>query len=95
MLGSVMTHSKEIPLSGERQLCETREGKMEREILIKILELVNKGHKVAFEEDWGGNSITVFIDDSHTHCGIPEGSFDSLVKSLHETLVRGGGLAFW
>lgn len=68
---------------------------MEREILMKILELVNKGHKVAFEEDWGGNSITVFIDDSHTHCGIPEGNFDSLVKSLHETLVRGGGLSFW
>jgi hypothetical protein len=65
---------------------------MEREILMKILELVNKGHKVAFEEDWGGNSITVFIDDSHTHCGIPEGSFDSLVKSLHETLV--GAVAY-
>jgi uncharacterized protein YuzB (UPF0349 family) len=67
---------------------------MEREILMKILEMVNKGHRVAFEEDWGGNSITVFVNDCHTHCGISEGSFDSLVKSLHETLVEGSGLSF-
>ena len=59
-----------------------------------ILELVNQGHKVAFEEDWGGNSLTLFIDGAHTHCGIPENDFDSLVKSLHGTLVRGSGLSF-
>lgn len=55
------------------------ESNMEREILQKILELVNQGHRVSFEEDWGGNSITVFIDNRHSHCGLNDGSFDELV----------------
>ena len=28
---------------------------------------------VGFGPDWGGNSLTVFIDDSHTHVGMNEG----------------------
>jgi len=67
---------------------------MEREILQKILELVNQGHRVSFEEDWGGNSITVFIDNRHSHCGLNDGSFDELVKSLHDLFVKGKGLSF-
>jgi len=67
---------------------------MEREILRRILELVNEGHTVSFEADWGGNTITLFIDDKHTHCGVPDGSFDDLIKSLYELLVEGRGLSF-
>lgn len=67
---------------------------MEREIIMAIVKLVNQGHKVTFEEDWGGNSLTLFIDDAHTHCGIPENDFEYLVRSLHSTLVKGNGLSF-
>lgn len=67
---------------------------MEREIIVAILELVNQGHTISFKEDWGGNSITLHIDDKHTHCGIPESSFEDLIQSLHGTLTKGGGLSF-
>lgn len=70
---------------------------MEREILQKILELVelvNQGHTVSFAEDMGGNSITVYIDRRHSHCGLDEGSFDDLITSLHDLLVKNKGLSF-
>jgi hypothetical protein len=67
-----------------------------REIIQQILKLVNKGHTVSFEEDWGGNTITVFIDDKHSHCGVPDEdfSFEQLVYQLHELLLNGRGLSF-
>jgi exodeoxyribonuclease V alpha subunit len=65
---------------------------MEREILMKILEMVNKGHRVAFEEDWGGNSITVFVNDCHTHCGISEGVNFEDIMVLAPTRARSGGI---
>lgn len=67
---------------------------MERAILQKILDLVNAGHTVSFEMDMGGNTITVFIDDRHSHCGVPDGSFDELIESLHDLLVEKRGLSF-
>lgn len=66
---------------------------LEKEILQAILILVNKGHTVSFKNDWGGNSITLFIDGKHTHCGVDEGSFDLLVQSLHDVLVQHRGLS--
>jgi hypothetical protein len=67
---------------------------MEREIIEKIVQLVNEGHIIRFEEDWGGNTLTLYIDNKHTHCGVPDGSFETLVESLHDTLVKGRGLTF-
>jgi hypothetical protein len=63
-------------------------------ILEKILELVNQGRRVAFEEDWGGNSLTLFIDGAHTHCGVKGNSWNDLINSLHSTLSGGPGLSF-
>ncbi len=72
-----------------------REGLAE-EILRQILKLANEGHTVSFEEDWGDNTITIFIDDKHSHCGVPDENFtfEQLVYQLHELLVNGRGLSF-
>ncbi len=67
---------------------------MEKEILQAILNLVNQGHTVRFEGDWGENSITLFIDDKHSHCGDCDGDFGLLVKDIHNLLVNGHGLSF-
>lgn len=68
---------------------------MEREILCKLVELINKGHVITFEADiYGENTLTLYIDNLHTHCGVPGGSFDDLVESLYELLVNGRGLSF-
>jgi hypothetical protein len=63
----------------------------EREILQKILALVNEGRMVAFEEDWGGNTITICVDNAHTHCGSPDGSFQQMVDDLYLALVQDRG----
>lgn len=68
---------------------------MEREILRKLVELINKGHVITLEaDDFGENTLTLHIDDLHTHCGVPDGSFDDLVESLYELVVNGRGLSF-
>ncbi|MBP2070881.1 MAG: hypothetical protein PWR08_1634 [Thermoanaerobacterium sp.] len=67
---------------------------MEREIFKKILELVNEGHTVSFEEDLGGNTITIYLDDIHTHCGVPDGDFDTLIRSLYDLLINKRGLSW-
>lgn len=64
---------------------------IEREILQKILELVNQGKIVEFSEDWGGNSITITVDGPHCHCGQPEGSFQQMVEEMYRVIVIGGG----
>jgi hypothetical protein len=66
----------------------------EREILRKILDLVNTEHTVSFEEDLGGNTITIYLDDMHTHCGVPNGDFDTLIKNLYELLINNRGLSW-
>jgi len=67
---------------------------VEREIFKKILELVNEGHTVSFEEDLGGNTITIYLDDIHTHCGVPDGDFDTLIRSLYDLLINKRGLSW-
>jgi hypothetical protein len=63
----------------------------EREILLKILALINEGKMVAFEDDWGGNTITICVDNAHTHCGSPDGSFQQMVDDLYLALVQDRG----
>jgi hypothetical protein len=68
-----------------------------REILQKIVERANAGVVVKFSEDWGGNSLKLYLDDMHTHVGpiveMPE-PFEQLVKELHSVLHGGPGLSF-
>ena len=63
-------------------------------ILRAILELTEQGRAVEFTEDWGGNTLTIHIDDAHSHVGVPDGSFDDLLESLYQLLVKGCGLSF-
>ena len=68
-----------------------------REILKAILDLANSGKMVAFEADiWGDNTLTVYIDDAHSHVGVPasDGTFEVLLDNLHGLLVEGCGLSF-
>jgi hypothetical protein len=34
------------------------------------------------------------IDDTHSHCGVPDGDFDLLVEHLYDLLVHGRGLSW-
>lgn len=51
---------------------------------------------VSFAPDWGGNSLTLYIDDSHTHVGDSSDSFpfERLIDQLHDWLLEGKGLSF-
>jgi len=63
----------------------------------KMLELCNNGSVVKFEQDLGKNTLTVCIDDNHTHIGIPElndEAFDVLVKNLYYLFTDGPHLSW-
>jgi hypothetical protein len=71
-------------------------------IIEKIVELANKGHTIRIERDLGGNTLTVYIDDLHTHVGVPEimrdeedrHLFDIMVNNLYDVLVDNKGLSW-
>lgn len=71
-------------------------------ILKEILDLCNehtdqvKGTcPVQFQADWGKNTLTIFVNEYHTHVGNPDnGSFEDLVDGLYNLLVEGKGLSW-
>lgn len=63
-------------------------------ILQRIIELANSGKSVSFEEDWGGNSLTVNVDGGHNHVGLPDCPFDLFVDNLYNSLHGGPGLSW-
>jgi len=63
-------------------------------IIKKIVELANDGKKIAFEEDWGSNSLTIYINELHTHAGYSGATFDLLVDNLYNSLHGGSGLSW-
>jgi len=63
-------------------------------IFKKIVQVCNSGTEVKFESDFGDNTLTIIIGDSHTHVGVPDGSFDTLIESLHASLHGGPGLTW-
>lgn len=64
-------------------------------LLRLIVELANtKGH-VTLEEDFGGNTLTIIVNEmGHTHVGSPGGSFEDLVDGLYNSLSGGPGLSW-
>ena len=64
------------------------------DVIKKILEIANKSSTISFCKDWGGNSITIQIDDKHTHCGLPEGFFEDLLNDIYNRLVENKGLSW-
>lgn len=69
-----------------------------REILEKMISLANEKGQIAFEEDFGGNTLTILLGQGneliHTHVGVPDCSFEVLIDQLHGTLVEGCGLSW-
>lgn len=51
---------------------------------------------ISFGPDWGGNALTLYIGEDHTHVGSSDDSFtfDQLVNSLHARFLEGKGLSF-
>lgn len=51
---------------------------------------------VSFAPDWGGNSLTLYIGDDHTHVGMSgdDFPFERLIDSLYDQLLEGKGLSF-
>lgn len=51
---------------------------------------------VSFAPDWGGNSLTLYLGEDHTHVGdsSDEYTFDRLIDRLHDQLLEGKGLSF-
>lgn len=69
------------------------------EILQKVISLVKEGHRVSFEPDetcLGENTMTIWIDDSHSHVGVTGeyGTEEVLLEQLHALLCRKRGLSF-
>ena len=73
------------------------------EIIKKIVEVSNEKYKtthdpvsvaISFGPDWGGNALTIFCGDMHSHVGDRRGSFDELVDSLYNLLINRKGLSW-
>lgn len=64
-----------------------------REIVRRCNEAPDGDNTIGFGPDcWGGNTLTIFMEDSHTHAGCPGESFEVLVNNLYNMLVNGKGL---
>jgi hypothetical protein len=63
-------------------------------IIRKMIELANESGQVLFEEDFGGNSITIVVGNSHTHVGYPDAPFELLVNNIYDSLHGGPGLSW-
>lgn len=55
-------------------------------IVERIRDLCNEGKRVSFVQDWGGNTLTLFVDNWHTHVGTPDGSFGEMARGLKDSL---------
>jgi hypothetical protein len=69
-----------------------------QEILLKIVEICNKTDwldtgeypSVGFAKDWGNNSLTVSLPETHYHVGSPDKdyTFEQLINHLHKVLMN-------
>lgn len=65
------------------------------EVIREIVRWCNEheGEKLAFERDWGGNSITIWYGKYHVHVGDPEIGDEQLIDRLHAEIVCGRGVS--
>lgn len=63
-------------------------------ILRQMLEIINSGKNITLEEDFGNNTLTIYVDKQHSHVGVPGGSFEQMVDNLHGLLCEGRGLSW-
>lgn len=66
------------------------------EALLRLMvEIANKNGSITLEEDFGGNALTVIVNEKgHTHVGYPGCSFEDLVDGLYNSLSGGPGLSW-
>ena len=64
-----------------------------KNLMEAILNLTSIGYVVKFEDDCFPNSLTIWINDSHTHIG-PAENIDQLMEWSYNALVGGSGLSF-
>lgn len=57
-------------------------------IIHMIRDLANAGHSVAFTEDFGGDSLTVHIDNRHYHTYAGKRTEEELLKQLQAILFE-------
>jgi len=62
-------------------------------IIKRMVVLANEGKVIRLADDSGGNSLTVAIDDAHTHVGFDD-QFDHLAQQLHYALHGWSRLLF-
>lgn len=67
-------------------------------IIVRIIELANQeddGRRskiaVGFSADWGGNSMTVWRGNKHSHVGLPESTTQECIDQLYMLLCLGAG----
>lgn len=87
-----MAYADKVAMMNKNIVALLREN-LEREIFKMFISLINEGHRITLEGDMGGNTITLFINNIHTHCGIPDGSYQTLIETISRTL-KGQGLSF-
>ena len=65
-------------------------------ILRKIVEIVHKEDVDAtLQADmWGENTLTFFLNNSHTHFGYPDCTFEEMIEDMHGNLCNGRGLSW-
>lgn len=69
-------------------------------IIRKVIELANERGQFIFERDFGGNTSTILIPHengknvSHTHVGVPSGTFATLIDNLYNSLHGRKGLSW-
>lgn len=64
-------------------------------IIKKIAEIAQEGKKVSFERDFFGPlSMTIIIDNQHTHIGWTDCSPEQMIDNLYNVLHDGPGLSW-
>ena len=62
-----------------------------------LLRAVEEHEQVSLERDMGGNTLTIYVKNRHTHVGIPEEGympFRILLENIHNALNGGPGLSW-
>lgn len=63
-------------------------------LIRRMVDLANEKGHVTFEQDFGGNSLTIIVGKDHTHVGYADAPFDLLVDNLYNSLYGGPGLSW-
>lgn len=92
-------------MSKRGRIAKMDSGNKAKEILAWIVEQANSGKVVCLKDDWGGNSLTIYLaiqsdedgkilPTDHTHVGMDNHTLDQLIENFHSTVTGRGGLSW-